>query len=99
MLSLQETLTNDYGRYKSSRVGFGDQPKPSPLTEPYVRASYTAPGFRISSHFRQGSGFDARQIEQPLLGKPSAGHGHADQRTPRIPPAAHVDLGKLAPIA
>ena len=51
------------GTQQSSRVSPGSEPGLSPLTEPYVRVSYTAPVSDSSSHLRQDSGGHRREIE------------------------------------
>ena len=66
---------------QSSRVSLGSEPRLSPLTEPYVRVSYTAPVSDSSDNLRQDSGFHIRQIEQALVGQPAVGHGVTRLRT------------------
>ena len=55
----------DFFLAQASRVSHGINPRLSPLTEPYVRVSYTAPVSGLSVYLRQDSGFDGRQVEQP----------------------------------
>lgn len=85
-------------RRKSSRVGLGDRPRPSPLTEPYVRDRIRLLFQVISSARRQDSCFNFGQIEKAQLVKPRIGHGPTGQVTPRTPPASHTHFDEVARI-
>jgi hypothetical protein len=81
---------------QSSRVRRGNQTRLSPLTEPYVRASYTAPVYSPSTSGNRNTGSYRTQVIKTKFSEILARQSHAGLGASRATPGTHFDPTKLS---